>query len=357
MKVDTRSSIGRLVLVGLLTLAPLAAQVRINPKATERPPVANANVNAKVNAQTEEQVRKSTRSPEYVATTAEHLVSAPEVSLDGNIQGILACNLAGTTCRVRNMPLISQGDPRVSPEVLYMGNYGCYDASIVTVTIAALANRAKALQLSGRTKIFDELTGYKMPKEIAQLSQQYRWAAVHHQETVMQEHGNFKGKIVQPLYFDEVLADFGKIQQSCDPYTYGNCTAPVSNNEGNAFRTFVSTENITNEYVINLMRSGYVVMIAYGRYEPSLEEGPQKFVFKSRHKVVFSGFQPGKYPLLINEVGRSQQVRARLTTDLSERTVGLGSHGPEVRSTATLIHPIRPINPPFASYPPPPQSF
>ena len=358
MKVDTRSSIGRLVLVGLLTLAPLAAQVRINPKATERPPVANANVNAKVDAQTEQQVRKSTRSPEYVAVTGEHLVSAPEVQLDGSIEGILACNRAGTTCRVRNMPLISQTDPRVSPQVLYMGNDGCYDTSIVTVTIAALANRSKALQPSGRTKMFDELTGNQMmPKEIAQLSQQYRWAAVHHQETLMQEHGNFKGKVVQPLYFDEVLADFGKIQQSCDPYTYGNCTAPVSNNAGNAFRTFVSTENITNEYVINRMKSGYVTMIAYGRYTPSLEEGPQKFVFYNRHKVVFSGFQPGKYPLLINEVGSGKQVRARLTTDLSERMVGLGSHGPEVRSTDTLIHTIRPMNPRFVVYPTPTQIF
>src|SRR5205807_57367 len=63
------------------------------------------------------------------------------------------------------------------------------------------------------------------------------------------------------------------------------------------------------------------------------------------HKVVFSGFQPGKYPLLVNEVGRGKQVRARLTTDLSERMVGLGSHGAEVRSTDTLIHTIRPMNP------------
>jgi hypothetical protein len=353
MTIAIPGSIVRSILVGLLTLAPLAAQVNINPKATERPPVA-----ANASVQVEQQVRKSTRSREYIADSSEHIISASEVPLDGRVEGILACDLVGTTCRVRNMPLISQGDPRVSPEVLYMGNDGCYDTSIVTVTIAALANRSKALQPSGRTKMFDELTGNQMmPKEIAQLSQQYRWASVHSQETVMQEHGNFKGKAVQPLYFDEVLADFGKIQQSCDPYTYGNCTVPVSNNEGNAFRTFVSTENITNEYVINLMKSGYVTMIAYGRYRPSIEEGPQKFVFHNRHKVVFSGFQPGKYPLLINEVGSGNQVRARLTTDLSERMVGLGSHGPEVRSTDTLIHTIRRVNPRFVDYPTPTRIF
>src|SRR5260370_28943313 len=96
MKVDTRSSIGRLVLVRLLTLAPLAAQVRINPKATERPPVANANVNAKVDAQTEQQVRKSTRSPEYVAVTGGHPGSAPGSPLLGTHDRLPSCHRRGS---------------------------------------------------------------------------------------------------------------------------------------------------------------------------------------------------------------------------------------------------------------------
>ena len=349
MKIAIRNSLVRFVLACLLAAAPLAAQVRINPKATERPPVTNSkeqidSING--NAQTEQQVWKSTRSPEYVATSGEHIVIAPEVRLDGNIEGILACNLAATTCRVRNMPLLRQGDPRVGPEVFKMQKDGCYDTSIVTVTVAALANRSKALQPSGRTKFFEDIpANANMPKNIAQLFQQYRWAQLYQEETAMKAKGDFPGKMVQPLYFDEVLADFGKIQQSCDPYTYGDCKVPVSNNAGNAFRTLVTTEAITNEYVINLMKSGYVTMIAYGRYAPSLEEGPQKFILQNRHKVVFSGFQPGKYPLLINDVGTGQQVRVRLTTDLSERMVGLGSHGPEIRSTDTLIHTIRPMGP------------
>ncbi len=330
MKIAIRNSLVRFVLACLLAAAPLAAQVRINPKATERPPVTNSkeqidSING--NAQTEQQVWKSTRSPEYVATSGEHIVIAPEVRLDGNIEGILACNLAATTCRVRNMPLLRH-------------------------------NRSKALQPSGRTKFFEDIpANANMPKNIAQLFQQYRWAQLYQEETAMKAKGDFPGKMVQPLYFDEVLADFGKIQQSCDPYTYGDCKVPVSNNAGNAFRTLVTTEAITNEYVINLMKSGYVTMIAYGRYTPSLEEGPQKFILQNRHKVVFSGFQPGKYPLLINDVGTGQQVRVRLTTDLSERMVDLGSHGAEVRSTDTLIHTIRPMNPRFVVYPTPTPIF
>jgi hypothetical protein len=38
--------------------------------------------------------------------------------------------------------------------------------------------------------------------------------------------------------------------------------------------------------------------------------------------VVFAGFQPGKYPLLVNNVGDGRMMRARLTTDLSDRLVG-----------------------------------
>src|SRR5258708_325287 len=115
------------------------------------------------------------------------------------------------------MPRIWQEESRVSPHVLNMRDEGCYDTSIVTVTIAALANRSVALQPSGRTKMFEALSGNQfMPKEIVQLSQQYSWVQLYQEEREKKEKGDFRGKVVQPLYFDEVLADFGKTQQPCD---------------------------------------------------------------------------------------------------------------------------------------------
>jgi hypothetical protein len=44
---------------------------------------------------------------------------------------------------------------------------------------------------------------------------------------------------------------------------------------------------------------------------------------ESMHKVVFSGHQVHRYPLLINDVGNAQRYRVRLSDDLSERRFAL----------------------------------
>lgn len=257
-----------------------------------------------------------TRNSLYVRTRPGFGIPINPRKLLGPRKGILECDRPGTTCNVANMPLLSQSDPRIDNDVKDMEDYGCYDTSIVTVVLTALADREPSLNFSGRTRDFSQITARDLkPKEIEQLSQQYRWAKEHQANVLVGR------KIIQPLYFDEVLADFGKINEPCDPYTYGKCAA-ASNQAGDTFRTFVTNQNVTNEYIIDLMRQGYVTMIAYARYNPVIEQGKLTFQLDSRHKVVFSGFQPGEYPLLINDVSNGKQFRVRLTTDLSERLVG-----------------------------------
>jgi hypothetical protein len=253
--------------------------------------------------------------------------------LQGYMKGILDCDITFSNCMVMNMPVINQSDSRVSSDVLDMRDFGCYDASIVTLISTALANRKTAQDFGGRTKIFDQITGSSsQPKEIAQLSYQYKLAKD------LSAGKTANGKLVQPLYFHEVVADFnkGKILQKCDPYVYGNCdevqapTAMATNLYGDAFRHWISTDTITNEDIIKLMEQGYAVMIAFVRYKPTGKfDTPQSFTvdFKldSFHKVVFSGFRKGaEYPLIINDVGSGERFNVRLSNDLTKRKFGAG---------------------------------
>jgi len=241
-------------------------------------------------------------------------------------KGILSCDLAGVNCVVMNMPLLNQGDSRIDNDVADMKNWGCYDTSIVTVIATALANRNKSLAFGGRTKIFDQITGdSNAPKEVKQISYQYRLAKRHQAGEIE------NGKVIQPLYFHEAVADFnqGKILQQCDPYMYGNCDklsnpAQATNLFADAFRTWINpSTGVTNEDIIKLMEQGYVVMIAYVRYEWKYVWNAAKkahdvsFTRDSFHKVVFSGFRKGeKYPLVINDVGNGTQYNVRISNDI-----------------------------------------
>lgn len=229
--------------------------------------------------------------------------------------GILECSRNVDECVIANMPLLWQSDPRIDPDVQSNSTDGCYDTSIVTVILAALANRNQQLQPGGRTKIFmnipagEDSHSQPVPKEIKQLSQQYRWQIHSHTDVG-----------VQPFFMTEVVADFGAISQPCNPFVYGNCEKDT-NGAAQAFSTWV-TEDIPNIHVINLMKEGYVPLAGYQFWAPTVTTNADgtksvKFTPKGQHKVAFSGFQQGKYPLLINDVGDGTQHRVRLTTDLS----------------------------------------
>jgi hypothetical protein len=215
-----------------------------------------------------------------------------------------------------------------------MKGFGCYDTSIVSVIIAALANRVSDLAvLSNRTQEFDEVKpiqiGNNPPisRALSQLVWQY--------ERAFEGQAGFSvnGKAVQPLYLHEVAADVGGgITQSCDPYVYGTCDAvggdvTGENGRTEAFRKWVFGTGfpLSNDQIITWMKNQYVQLIAYNRYEvvKSFDSttGRLSIDFKnigSLHKVPFSGFQLARYPLRINDVGNGQQYRVRLSTCLSE---------------------------------------
>ncbi len=276
--------------------------------------------------------QKITKDPSLKPTPRNFAVPVSIPRLSAVKKGILECGPGGLNCTVMNMPLLNQMDPRLDKDVRDVGPWGCYNTAIVTVILTALANRNKlAAQLKKRTKLFDEIPaglgerGQTIPKEVAQLSQAYRWWKQDMADVVKD------GKPVQVHYFSEVLADLGPIKETCDPYIFWGC-AEASNSFGHSFIKDLANSSValTNEYIKTLMDSGYVLLIAYDRYNPVvITEGDRQgqgklstkvsFKFDSHHKVVFSGYQPGSYPLLINDVGNGQQFRVRLATNLSER--------------------------------------
>jgi hypothetical protein len=212
-----------------------------------------------------------------------------------------------------------------------MKGFGCYDTSIVCVIVAALANRASDLgPLSNRTEEFDEITpiqiGNNPPisRALSQLVWQY--------ERAFEGQAGFSvnGKAVQPLYLHEVAADVGDgITQSCDPYVYGACDGVGGDVTGHNGRTeafrksvFKTGFPLSNDQIISWMKSQYVQLIAYNRYDvvPSVDNGRLSIDFKtgSLHKVPVSGFQLGRYPLRINDVGNGVPYQVRLSTCLSD---------------------------------------
>lgn len=229
----------------------------------------------------------------------------------GTKKGILTCTL-GPTCRVMHMPLLLQTDPNLDADVKDMGGTGCLLTSVATVILTALANRAPGLTPTGRTKTFMDIPTGNATKRIEQLSQEYRWE-----------------KEGQPLYVPEVAADFGDIVEDCNPFKLLNCPS-ASNAVAHAFRIVAENDEITNEFIRGLMERNYVVLIAYKRFNPVAAPGGRIGLVedekKHKHKVVFSGFGVGKYPLRINNVGSAKRVRGRLSTDLTQRTFSMNAH-------------------------------
>ena len=237
-------------------------------------------------------------------------------------KGSLDCNLVGT-CKVRNMPLLNQMDPRIDADVKANSPWGCYDTSIVTAAITALANRSTTNPLTGRTKVFSELLpDGTAPKEVKQISWQYRRVPLPPPIRISIPGAPRPTQSPQPFYLQELVATFGKINEGCDAYLYGNCTN-TTNSFGHAFRYWpgeIGWKEWTDEDIVQYLNSGYSIIVAYGRFDPKADAVNQNFVKSSQHKVIFSGYRKNsKYPLLINDVGNGAQYWVRLSTDLAER--------------------------------------
>jgi len=315
----------------------------------------------------------------FVPTTMDPVQPATnvEVGLIGKQKGILSC-ATDKDCRVMGMPLLWQSDPRVDAGFEPEKGVGCYDTSIVSVIIAAMFNRHPSIPkvpIGWRVRKFMDIqpgiggNGAKAPKEIKQLS--YEYSVVHARAAAVaaakakNQTPVFKVPDEQPIYFHEVLwaLNGGKVNENCKPDVYGNCTE-VSNKWGHSFyKWLVPSDNnvVTDQYIIDKMKAGYVMMIAYSRYIPIVKldnngkktvdyeqanitvenvpilsgpggikvgMAPRATYSPSNHKVVFIGFNEGKkYPLLINDVGTGTQYWARLSTDLWQRKFTLRGGG------------------------------
>lgn len=273
--------------------------------------------------------------------------------------GVLSCMTKDVNdCIVRNMPLINQGDPRLDNDVKDAGNWGCYDTSILTVILTALANRTNSFSaLSGRIKELDSIqadAANKIPKEVKQLSWMYHIVKEADKQAQTSNQNVFK------LYFPEVLASFnsGKVSEigtapKCDPYKYGTSDmceqASIFPKFASSFRQFLpgtgGVKNWSNHSITEKMKDGYVLVVAYGRYTPMTITTPlpgggskTRIEFKktSQHKVVFSGFQRGAYPLRINDVGDGARYQVSLKTDLGSRSAIFAEN-----PTAEIVYPTQ----------------
>jgi len=180
-------------------------------------------------------------------------------------------SVSSSEYQIRSMPVLSQFDPLLQyspywplangkpppgqPPKFFVGNNAdCYNTSIVSLIIAALANREQTRlpKPSGRTATFDQIPPSPpvswnppanettppatIPKEINQLAYYLK---------TLKETNNY-------LYYPGVLTDFGPVYQNPRLYN-GSNNLVFTSNYGATFRDWLTrdTTHVTNEYVID----------------------------------------------------------------------------------------------------------
>lgn len=135
---------------------------------------------------------------------------------------LLSCDNSGQ-CTVNGMPVINQDDPRIAQSTYGLKQIAdCYDASVCSLVLAALATRDPTMTPMGRTLEFDRIPATNgIPKELNQLAWQEHTSGSAH-----------------AFYFSEVLADFGPLYQSSpNPRQYnGAATVLYTSDHGAVFR-------------------------------------------------------------------------------------------------------------------------
>ncbi len=177
---------------------------------------------------------------------------------------------------------------------------GCYITSLTTIMNAALANLPPGVGVRGRAAIFKEIHAgqfLKGKRPINQLQWQYRrWA------DKLQPNSKDPSQPSSPdfLEFTEFASDLTP-----------NAQAPV-----------LDPTTINAHGIADKMKGGTYFLIPYSRYvvHASPPDGAGNIEltlsYDSHHKVAISGFQPGKYPLLIDDVGNGKRYRVRVTSDI-----------------------------------------
>ncbi len=221
-----------------------------------------------------------------------------------------------------------------------MGN-GCYITSLTTVENAALANLPRGVTVGGRAVTFNKITANSLvagAKPLNQLEWQYeRWAD--------KLQPNMKDP-TQPsptdfLELSEFAADLGPKAASS---------------------TVIDPSTITAKGLIDKLKARTYFVIEYRRYDVKAsmpdKNGNIKLTlsYASHHKVAISGFQPGAYPLLIDDVGNGQRYRVRLTSSIGAipLTEAVRAANPKsggaIKAFTTVTLPaskLTVVNPPF----------
>lgn len=242
----------------------------------------------------------------------------------------LKFNQAGTACDIEKMPNMVQWHPDLAdvdlPEV--PGNpqadddlekkvvagepWACYDDSIATIAMTALAYREGLPAPTGRTKVFDALqsqtgkSGKLIDASVVKLHWQYQTAAA-----------------ANNYYFHELLNDFDQIAPPFQNYPSIPYEACYSNKYGACFRD-AATPHVTNEYVRNLLDRNFLVMLAWRAYNPKAVYDPAvqglRVTFEQtdwHHKVVVRGYQLEKLPLTINYINGEGAGKVSLRSSLA----------------------------------------
>jgi hypothetical protein len=274
----------------------------------------------------------------FVPTRADfgvpHLVSAVRPVAHGDLR---CTSSALDDCVVANMPLLFQMDQRLlAPLEAYSARYevkrgpdfgriiwaepqyniaptaytpadfasnimgyGCYITALTTLEEAAFANQNGAPTARARTLAQID-AGDLMPggAPINRLEWQYRrWA------------DKLQPNLADPS--DPSSPDFLQLEEFAGDFPSGSV----------AYRDYPNPGELSAASLINGMKAGATYLIAFQRYNVTIASGrggpvTLALTYDSHHKVAVSGFQPGPYPILINDVGNGKRYRVRLTTDI-----------------------------------------
>jgi hypothetical protein len=253
-----------------------------------------------------------------------------DVPADWKRYGMLQCeNEKRETCAVANMPLLGQLDHRlVAPlkayvqkfadakgEVTWLGtkgasvvtvdhavhgtlDNGCWLTSQTTLIETAMANRPE-LALTGRAVVFHGLGGdsaLELPQQLHRLLWQY----LHQVENVQSQVKNAHPPAQSYLSLKEFVGD--------------ETAAGLKS-------TSLGNTKLESPTLVSALQRGEMLAIAYGRYQADVgapdSKGNRPLIFTrlSQHKVAVSGFRPGTYPVVINDVGDGKRHLVRVTTD------------------------------------------
>jgi hypothetical protein len=233
------------------------------------------------------------------------------------------------SCVVAKMPLLAQTDHRlVAPLTAHVKKYanaqgevkvlsggqikpvtvdhavhgtlnnGCWMTSQTTLIQTAIANKP-GLPLTGRAVAFAGV-GADPALDLLKPQHQLLWQYIHETDWV---EGQAKHTQPPPLNYVSLREFAGDL-------------AAAGVKMGSLGRT-----RLESPAIVAALQKGELLAFAYGRYQVNIgapgKDGrrPLTFTRASQHKVAVSGFRPGTYPVVINDVGDGKRHHVRVTAN------------------------------------------